>query len=84
MDNNIQMPGSSSNKGHWLHVAAEWKAKILSVLSGIFLILAWVATFRGTAFGLIAPHWYWSALIFGVLALCSKVIWTGCDKKCEA
>lgn len=70
-------------KWHWLHEVVEWKARIFSILSGLFLVLAWVSTFRGTVFGLIAPHWYWSALILGLLALCVKVIWAkDCDNKC--
>ena len=84
---NMQIQAGSSNKWHWLHVVVEWKAKVFSILSGLFLVLAWVSTFRGTVFGLIAPHWYWSALILGLLALCVKVIWSKacneCDNKCE-
>lgn len=64
---------------HWLHRLAGLKAMVLSCLSGIALILAWVATFRGTVFGLIAPHYYWDALILGVLALCTKIIWAECE-----
>lgn len=82
---NIQMPVSSgSNKWqHRIHTVIQWKAKILSVLSGLMLLLAWVATFRGTVFGLIAPHWYWSALILGLLSLCVKIVWAkDCDKTC--
>lgn len=65
---------------HWIHRIAEFKAMALSFLSGLALILAWVATFRGTVFGLIAPHYYWNALILGVLALYAKVVWAKCDK----
>ena len=70
-------------KWHWVHMVAEWKAKIFSAACGVSLILAWVSTFLGTAFGLIAPFWYWNALILGVLALCAKVVWAkDCDKTC--
>lgn len=80
---NLQVQAGSSNKWHWIHVVAEWKAKVFSVLAVVFLVLAWVSTFRGTVFGLIAPHWYWSALILGLLSLCAKVIWAkDCDKTC--
>lgn len=81
---NIQMQGSSSNKWqHFVHKVGYWKARGFSVLSGLCLILAWVATFRGTVLGLIAPHWYWSALILGLLSLCAKLVWAkDCDKTC--
>ena len=75
--------GRGHHKWHWIHKAAEWKAKIASGIAGVFLILAWVATFRGTVFGLIAPHWYWSALVLSVLAICAKIVWATHDKKCE-
>lgn len=81
---NIQMQGGGSDKWqHRVHVVGYWKARGFSVLSMAALILAWVATFRGTVFGLIAPHWYWSALILGLLSLCAKVVWAkDCDKTC--
>ncbi|MDO8467249.1 MAG: hypothetical protein Q7S83_03880 [bacterium] len=82
---NIQMPVSSSSTWqHKIHTVAQWKARGLSLLSGLMLILAWVSTFRGTVFGLIAPHWYWSALILGLLSLCVKIVWAkDCDNKCS-
>ena len=86
MDNQQMEMGAQSNKAsvwHWIHTVAQWKARGLSLLSGLGLILAWVATFRGTVFGLIAPHWYWSALILGLLSLCLKVVLAkDCDKTC--
>ncbi|MDP1718919.1 MAG: hypothetical protein Q8L24_00630 [bacterium] len=71
------------HKWHWVHRVAEFKAMALSFLSGLAFILAWVATFRGTVLGLIAPHWYWDSLILGILALCAKVVWAKCDKDCS-
>lgn len=75
--------GNSGSRWHWIHRVAEFKAMALSFLSGVALILAWVATFRGTVFGLIAPHYYWDSLILGVLALCAKVVWAKCDEECR-
>ncbi len=71
-----------AGRWHWIHALAGYKAKFLVVLSGLALILAWVASFRGTVFGLIAPHYYWDSLILGVLGLAIHVVWGKCDKTC--
>lgn len=78
MMNNVK----PTNKWHWVHTVAGYKAKALSLLAIIALVFAWIATFRGTFLGLIAPHYYWDALIFGVLALCLHFVWGKCEKTC--
>ncbi len=43
------------------------------------LVLAWVATKSGFAFGLDAQHWFWDALIFVALSIPIKLDCHSCD-----
>lgn len=72
-------PQQQSN-WHWLHKLAEVAAKVFWIFAILSLLLAWSTVSGGTVFGLALPHWYWNALVFGVLALGAKKAFS-CD--CE-
>ena len=54
-----------------------WKA--LWGLSALSLILAWVAARSGSVWGYGMEHWFWDALILGVLAIPIKLDCHSCS-----
>lgn len=64
---------SYKDKLHWQCCMRPKCGKLFWLVALIALILAWVATFKGTVWGLDAMHWYWDALVLGVLALGLKM-----------
>ena len=70
------------NTSHWIHRFAEVTSKIFLVLGLLSLLLAWSTISGGTVFGLALAHWYWNALVFGILAIGVRKSF-GCDSTCQ-
>lgn len=56
-----------------------WLWKGLWGLSALALIAAWVATKTGLVWGLGAEHWFWDALVLGILAIPIKLDCQACQ-----
>lgn len=68
------MTCENCDKMHWSCCIKPMLGGLLWLLAAVSLLLAWYTTAQEMVFwGKDAAHWYWDALVLGVLALGCKI-----------